>query len=881
MGRSSGPGRWIAATAAAMALALPSGWYPSASAAAPGVSTAAADDPIPGDPSVAVASGTPLPFGASPSWGDVVVDEAHGQVFVSGGQGNTGVVVADLDGQILETIPGLAGAEGMMLSEDGATLYVALVDGQAIAAIDTATLIARTFSAGDNCPRHLAELVGYLYFTESCSGFDFRLMRFDPLTGAIDPVTLVGEPDQVFREYGHIASHPSQPGRLFLVDNEYTGGRPGHAVSAFEVDGDTATRAATRVMFVQHVYGLDFLADGSELIVVNGDGLTAVAPSDLSVVRDTYPASEFGTSFAVSASGDYVASNRTDSVGGNSRIEIHDRAGEYVRSYFFDATTYLGLNGVELAGNRVYAVTWHDDGTIRLHALTDVTTPAPLIRHGGVDGTFAGDPVHFDGTATLLGEPFAGHELRVWRHGVDGWVALPSVVTAADGTFAIDDTPGKGSYDYVVLYPGEPGFAPAKRRWHHTVLGLNSAISLVQPEPPVFRPGDTIRISGSLTRAFSDESIAGAEVTVTQTHNGLASTLPSVTTGPDGGFSFETTGEDLGEHRFTAVFGGDSTWNGSARAVSVWVKQPASVELLQPQPYALVGETMRFRGRLTTHDGQPMPNRQVSWGRYPSGWSTPQETGSATTDAGGYFSFTDHPTMSKVVRWRASYAGDATNDVAGTETSLPVYSTIADIEIRTNRAVHTYDTDAAVEAWLPDGAEIGTVRLYVQPYGQAEYLLADGQGATGPDAVGSLRATRNATLTAVYAPQTDRYSYAPNRVSVPMLVRPRLQQTLLGSYRKERRTHLVRTSIDPRLNLEVAPALPGRCVRVHVERYRNGAYRAVQDSPCIPLNQYSRARWKLAVDPPAGARFRLRYDVAGDEEYTTARASWVNLRFTR
>ena len=836
--------------------------------------SAAADDAIPGDPSVPAASGTPLPFNASPSWGDIVVDETHGQVFVSGGQGNTGVVVADLDGQILETIPDLAGAEGLLLSEDGSTLYVALVDGKAIAAVDTATLSAQIFPTGDGCPRHLAQLGDDVYFTESCLGKYFQLMRLDPLTGQVDPVTLAGEPDQVFREYGHIAAHPSQPGRLFLADNEYTGGTPRHAVSAFEVDGATATRAETRVSFVQHVYGLDFLDDGSELIVVDGNGLTALAPSDLSMVRDVYPGSILGTSFAVSASGNYVARNEND------RIEIHDRAGEYVRSYFFDETTDIGLNGVELAGSHVYAVTWHD-GTIRLHALTGVTTPAPYIWHGGIDTTFAGDPVHFPGTATLLGEPFAGHELNVWRHSGGGWIALPSVVTAADGTFAIDDSPGKGNYSYVVLYPGDSGTAPAKHRWHHEVLGLNSAISLAQPEPPVFRPGDTIRVSGSLTRNFSDEKIAGAEVTVRQTHNGETLTLPSVTTEADGGFSFETTGQDLGEYLLTAVFEGDSTWNASSRQVSVWVKQPASIVLSQPQPDALVGETMTFQGRLTTHDGQPMPNKRVAWGRYPSGWSTPQETGSTTTDADGDFSFTDNATMSKIVRWRASYAGDATNDVADSETSLPVYSTIPDIEIRTNRPVHTYGTAAAVEAWLPEGAEIGTVKLYVQPYGQAEYLLAEGQATTGPDAVGSLRVTRNATLTAVYEPQADRYFYGPHRVSAPMLVRPRLQQTLLGSYRRERGTYLVRTRFDPRLNLEVAPSLPGRCARVHVERYRNGAYRAVQNTPCIRLNRYSRASWKLAVDPPAGARFRLRYDVAGDDEYTAARAPWVNLRFTR
>lgn len=140
---------------------------------------------------------------------------------------------------------------------------------------------------------------------------------------------------------------------------------------------------------------------------------------------------------------------------------------------------------------------------------------------------------------------------------------------------------------------------------------------------------------------------------------------------------------------------------------------------------------------------------------------------------------------------------------------------------------------------------------------------------------------RNTMVRAVFEPAAGNYSYAPTEASVPLLVRPRLRQTLLGSYDKDRRTFLVRTRVDPRLQLEVAPTLPGCCVHVHVERYRNSAYKPVQNTPCIPLNQYSRARWKLAADPPAGARFRLRYKVAGDDDYTAALARWVNLRFTR
>jgi hypothetical protein len=879
MSLSSGPGRWVAVTAAALAVVLPTSWYPSASAASPGASAAVANEPVPDERAVPIASGTLLPF-SDAWWGGLVVDEAHGHVFVSGGEPDAPLVVADLDGDVVQELPDVSGGQGMLLSGDGSTLYVAQSQGQAIAAVDTATLEANIYATGSGvCPKRLAEVGRDVYFTASCNGRYFDLWRLDPDTGAVDSVVFSDGNPELY-DAGPIASHPGYPRRLFLVDNRYPNAEQYKAVLSYELDssGLTATRVAARVQLDNRgnfwINGLAFSNDGQELLAPNTAKVSVLAPSDLSTVRDLW-----STRDAISASSDqdYVATGAT---GSDSGVYVHTRSGIFVRSYFWEGSASLGNDSVKFAAGRLYALAGHG-GSARLYTFTDFTTPAPDIWHGGIDGTFAGDPVHFTGTATLLGEPFAGRELQVWRRGVDGWVALPSVVTAADGTFAIDDTPDKGDYTYMVLYPGEPGLAPARHFWFHHVRGLNSDVSLDPPQPAVFRPGDTIRVSGSLVGHFSDEPIAGAEVTVTQTHNGQATTLPSVTTDPDGVFSFETTGEDLGEYRLTAVFEGDGTWDASGHEVRVWVKQPASVELLQPQPHALVGETMRFQGRLTTHDGQPIPNQLVSWGRYPSGWPTPQETGSRTTDADGYFSFTDDATMSKMVRWRASYAGDVTNDVASSEISLPVYSTVPDIEIRTNRPVHNYDTDAAVEAWLPDGLEIGTVTLYVQPYGQSEDLLAAGQATTGPDAVGSLRVTRNATLTAVYEPQADRYFYGPHRLSVPMLVRPRLHQTLLGSHRKERGEYLVRTRVDPRLNLEVAPTLPGRCVQVHVERYRNGAYKAVQDTPCIPLNQYSRARWKLAVDPPAGAKFRLRYDVAGDEEYAAARAPWVKLRFTR
>lgn len=845
-------------------------------AAAPHAS-ADADPPIPGDPSVVVASGTPLPFNESPSGGDIVVDDAHGRVFVSGGQGNTGVVVADLDGQIVQTIPDLAGASGLLLSEDGATLYAALADAKAIAAIDTATLVTRTFAAGDSCPRYLTELGAYVYFTESCFDFNFRLMRLDPLTGGIDPVTLVDEEDQFFRSSGPLATHASQPGRIFLADNEYASCcRPSNAVSTFEVDGLTATRVATMVRFVQHVYGLDFLSDGSELIVA-GDGLTALDPPYLSVIRDSYPSNICCSTFSVSASGEHVASARTNTVGSNTRIVIHDRAGEYVRSYPFDANTYLGLNGVELSSDRVFAVTWHDDDSIRLHTLTDATTPAPLIYLGVISDSNIGEPVHLDGTATLSGQPFAGRQLTAWRSGPDGLVQLPPIVTAADGTFTIDDSPTRwGGYRYSVISPAAPGLAPEKDEAFHRVQGVRTGISLERPV--VSAPGRPVVVRGRLTTTSTSNPIAGARITATHTHAGETTALAPTVTGADGGFTLEVDGATLGEHVFNVAYEGDSTFLPSASQVSTWVKHDVVIELTGlDSPYLMREEPVTLNGRLRTAEGEPLPQQTVYWEQRRTQSGAPAVSGTMVTDADGGFTIDDAPCCSGQTRWVVQYRGDDTHQTALSEAAVPVYQYRPEIAITTDRTQYEYDTDAEVTVRLPESA-YGTIRVFMEPHGLQPRLVAV---RSSVEVAEVLRLTRNTTVSAVYEPRTGWFRYAPGTASVAIPVVPAMRQSLSGWYAKDGAVHLVRTGVDPLLKVTTKPSLSGKCVRARVERFRNGAYRFVKRSLCLRLSQTSTADWAVRGDPPAGTRFRVRYEWAGSPTYSPRNATWTYLRFTR
>jgi DNA-binding beta-propeller fold protein YncE len=105
-----------------------------------------------------------------PGFGDVVVDDAREQLFISGGPESQGIVVTDFTGHVKQTIEGQQGATGLVLSEDGSTVYAALSAGDAISAINTETLseTARYGTNAQTCPTHLARTGANVWFGYGC-----------------------------------------------------------------------------------------------------------------------------------------------------------------------------------------------------------------------------------------------------------------------------------------------------------------------------------------------------------------------------------------------------------------------------------------------------------------------------------------------------------------------------------------------------------------------------------------------------------------------------------------------------------------------------------------------------------------------------------------
>src|SRR5688572_22181026 len=60
---------------------------------------------------------------------DILVDQARGHVFMTGGPTSTSILVTNLDGALQTPIPNAHGASQMLLSQDGTKVYVGLAEG--------------------------------------------------------------------------------------------------------------------------------------------------------------------------------------------------------------------------------------------------------------------------------------------------------------------------------------------------------------------------------------------------------------------------------------------------------------------------------------------------------------------------------------------------------------------------------------------------------------------------------------------------------------------------------------------------------------------------------------------------------------------------------
>jgi len=387
------------------------------------------------------AAATTLPL---TNYADMVVDSAHGHVFVTGGFENNSVVVLDLDGTIVTTIAGQGGAGGMVLDESSSTLYVALYGSTEISRINTETLteVSRFSVAPGPAPYFLASAGGRLWF--SGCGNSAGLASITP-TGAD------------LRQYGgagclELASSPTDSSLLAVAG---IGGSPA-SVSIYDISIDPPSLKISGPP-PGDVYGPSNLQDMA--VTPNGLGLLvacgypyfhqAVALGDLTRLMK-YDSDAYPNSVAVSPDGQYVAGGS----GGSSAAFIFESGSSTATRVYPFPSASLYARGLAFSpnGRKLFAVvgslvgvTFHVLNNRRPTTLTLDASRSTVTHGGSLELTAHLDPATTDTKlVSIYATPQGGTKTLVKSGNVDSNGNLVATVrpkkrTVYAATFAGDE----------------------------------------------------------------------------------------------------------------------------------------------------------------------------------------------------------------------------------------------------------------------------------------------------------------------------------------------------------------------------------------------------------------------------------------------------------
>lgn len=410
------------------------------------------------DPPLTIVNSTTLLDGG---YSDMAVSAATGQIFVANGITNSTITVFDLDGQVVDTIDGQAGARGLELSADGSTLYAALYEGGAVTAIDVATRTETTrwTLAPDACPYDLALAADRLWFSQGCGGEHGKLSSLDPASPDVAPVLDQGG---YFTYAPRLESGGTADTLLFaMVEWVF----PNRLIS-FDLSSGQPVRR-TSLEHLESVAQFKVDPDGRSIIVVTPgeyqftSKVARYSTADLTeVIRYEAPGPVISVTFAA----DGRVATHADN--GGLAMFAPDSAAPLWSTYrLFSPGMDVARRGLAIgAEGRFYAAARLGDGAM---ALTTVDV-------GPVDTAFAVDnpvlPVLVRKPYTITGRlsaadssPIGARTIRMTRYDAHGSPAvLPDVTVDAGGRFSVTDTPKVvGDSTWVLTFDGTDRLLPS------------------------------------------------------------------------------------------------------------------------------------------------------------------------------------------------------------------------------------------------------------------------------------------------------------------------------------------------------------------------------------------------------------------------------------
>lgn len=442
--------------------------------------------PLLGGPAAADAN-VPLPG----SGFRAVLADSHGHVYVTSGHGSTSVWVGGVDGAALTTIPSMDGAAGMALSADGTTLYVALYDGAAVAAIDTTSLTeTHRYAMPSTCPDSVAVAGGALWVGVTCDAQWSYIDNVELATGTVTQPTM----DQVYNPL--LLADPTDGTVLYAGSR----GLSPSSLVRYTVSGTTLTPSAS-VSPGSGFADMAFDGNGTDIVTASASPSqhNRFARADLAT-DGSYASNDWPDS--VATSGTLVAAGSYSPY--STDVNVY-RAGTLVRSIDFGTGDELQADGLALSpdGSRLYAVT----ATHTLHVITAPGAAAStLVLTGPSTGT-RGIAYSVSGVLTSGGAPVVGAAVAATRTDLSG-VKHYSLTTDATGKVTAKDTPLVGGpVTWTFSYAGNALHRAVTTKKVVTIARATTTLTIV-PSASKYKYGATATLTVHLGTTYNSRTVS-------------------------------------------------------------------------------------------------------------------------------------------------------------------------------------------------------------------------------------------------------------------------------------------------------------------------------------------------------------------------------------
>ncbi|MEH0420357.1 hypothetical protein [Streptomyces sp. B21-083] len=803
----------------------------------------------------------------------MLVDTAHQHLYFSQGAGTTGIVVTDLSGAPVATVNGEQGATGLALSPDGGTLYAALKDGDALAAIDTTTLTetTRVPTGTGSAPVSVAVAGGKVWYGGTDPAADGK-----GVIGSVDPTAPApaAMPQPTMGSWS-VAPLLATGGGVLAAEAPQ---QSLSHVATFDVSSGTATTKANTFVYGGTATGLQVTADGTQLLlaapqqpalqVYGTTDLLAAAPP----VYYTGGVNSAPNSVAADTDGTIAVGSTSGSAAG---LYLYAGSNSAENRVTFPTGTTVAPDGLKWSSDGVtlYAVTKDSTGTYTLDVLPTAKLADTQLALNGPQYAVPTQQFRFTGTLSTEGWVPAGAALQVTRDGEP--VPDATARVGKDGTFAVTDTrQDAGAYTYGVTYPGDATHRPSTASLTVHVAKLSTTIPF--PDVTSAKPG-AVALTGSLTSSGNVGSLPeGTSVQVSRTNEDTQQTteLPPVQVDP-ATTEFKVTDAPNAVGRFTyhLAYAGDATHEATTSDATIQVSPYTPALTLKAPATATRGAALGFSGALT--DAPYTSGETVTVTRTDAGHTTTPVHWTAVVGADGKLTIKDTPSIGGANTYTVSYPGDASHQAATASAIVQVSRVATTVSVATNTSTYTYGATATVTAHLGATYDSRTVSIWATPAGGTKTLV---RTAT-VDSSGNLRATykltHNTTFTASFG---GDYRYAPTSATRTVNDQVKVATTLGGYYGNVTYSgvpyRVYHHTAKPQVAATVTPNKSGQCAVFQAQEYYSGAWRTLTTSPCFTLSPNSVAATQLSLTNAVNQKFRVRAEYVRSAKDTTNVSTW-------